>query len=133
MFYQSVLIITRNWVYINHILVTIYLFLIKKTFIYLILFWVVLNSKLSKLFPCPHFKIDLVTWIWSYKCDNLYSKNLKRKFHTYNSLTSVIENFPTSNFIICNILSLQVKIHIHALVLYTVQSIWLDLAAAWRP
>ena len=51
-FYQSVLIITRNWVYINHILVTIYLFLIKKTFTYFDTFLggFYLNPKLSKLF-----------------------------------------------------------------------------------
>ena len=61
---------------------------------------------------------------------NLHSKNLKRKLIFFNSLTSVIAEFSTSNFIF--VISLQKKIEPSVFFLSILQLIWQDLAIACK-
>ena len=84
-------------------------------------------------FHAVYFEISLVLPL---RCKvinakNFLSKNLKRKFkycnvNIFNSSTSVIAEFPTSNFIF--VISLQKKIEPHVFVLSILQFIWQDLA-----
>ena len=100
-----------------------------------------MKPKLNKSVPCflfeIYFKINLVLSL-GFKVinvKNLHSKNLKRKFkycnvNIFNLLTSVIAEFPTSNFIFA--ISLQKKIEAHAFVLSILQVISQDLATACK-
>ena len=90
--------------------------------------------KLNKSFSCFHFdiyfKINLVLPL-GFKVinlKNLHSKNLKRKLkycnvNIFHLITSVIAEFPSSNFL-CNILSLQRKIELYMSLFFLFSSLF---------
>ena len=105
------LINTRNWVISEYKSIYKNLFLVNKHLLTSYFFGSFLfETKAKQTFPSFHFDIYfkinpvLPLGFKVINVKNLHSKNLKRKFkycnvNICNSLTSVIEEFPTSNFI----------------------------------